>query len=111
MMDLRPCPSHQWRVGNRALMPKGRGAAQDSEAAVKAALNWLATNQAANGRWDARRLGGGAALADDARIVRQPGHRQTWELPASRCWPFWLAETRTCRERINSRCTAGLNTF
>ena len=53
------------RVGNHVQAAKGRGATQDSEASVTAALRWLAANQSPGGRWEAHRLSGGAGRAAD----------------------------------------------
>jgi hypothetical protein len=58
-------PAFQQRVGDHLQAAKGKGATQDSEARVTAALRWLATNQSGGGRWEARRLSGGAARAAD----------------------------------------------
>jgi hypothetical protein len=55
------------RVGDHSQVAKGFGATPQSEAAVKAALAWLAANQSAGGRWDARRLGAGGARARDGQ--------------------------------------------
>ena len=52
-------------MGDHLDVAKGFGATQDSEARVKAALKWLAANQSESGRWEARRLSGGAGLAAD----------------------------------------------
>ncbi len=53
------------RTGDHARNAKGHGASEESEAAVSAALKWLAANQNANGRWDAKRFGAGAGVAVD----------------------------------------------
>jgi hypothetical protein len=53
------------RTGDHAQVAKGNGATQESEAAVNAALRWLAANQGPSGRWEARRTGGGANRAAD----------------------------------------------
>jgi hypothetical protein len=55
------------RSGDHAKNAKGFGATQDSEAAVNAALRWLAANQSASGRWEPRRTGGGAGQASDGQ--------------------------------------------
>ena len=55
------------RTGDHSQVAKGFGATQQSEAAVKAALAWLAANQAPGGRWEARRLGAGGARARDGQ--------------------------------------------
>src|SRR5205085_12139428 len=39
-----------------------RGASAETEAAVKAALQWLSKHQSTDGRWDASRFGGGREL-------------------------------------------------
>ncbi len=44
---------------DRAGVAQSRGGTAETEAAVKAALRWLADNQSANGRWDAKTHGGG----------------------------------------------------
>jgi hypothetical protein len=66
MGPLKPVPpALQQRVGDHLQVARGRGATQDSEARVTAALRWLAANQTEGGRWEARRLGGGAGRAAD----------------------------------------------
>jgi hypothetical protein len=55
------------RVGDHSEVAKGHGATQQSEAAVTAALKWLAANQSPGGRWDPRRLGAGGARAGDGQ--------------------------------------------
>jgi hypothetical protein len=52
------------RVGDHARVAKGFGATPESEAAVNAALKWLAKNQSSSGRWDAKRLGAGGVAVD-----------------------------------------------
>jgi len=47
---------------NRAGVAQRHGASPETEAAVKAALKWLAENQSENGRWDSRATGGGKEL-------------------------------------------------
>ncbi|MBN2475574.1 MAG: hypothetical protein JXB62_13260 [Pirellulales bacterium] len=44
---------------DRSRLAERRGATPATEAAVKAALRWLAENQSADGRWDASALGAG----------------------------------------------------
>ena len=44
---------------DRAGVAQSHGGTAETEAAVKAALKWLADNQSANGRWDAKSHGGG----------------------------------------------------
>lgn len=46
-------------AGDRNAIARGRGGSPESEAAVEAALKWLAANQSADGRWDADRFGAG----------------------------------------------------
>lgn len=58
-------PALEKRVGDHLQVAQGLGATQESEAAVNAALRYLAAVQSPNGRWDTRRLGGGAARAGD----------------------------------------------
>ena len=67
-----PMPYRQ-RLGDHLEAAKGFGATQDSEARVKAALRWLANNQSGSGRWEARRLSGGAGLAGDRQDRQAAG--------------------------------------
>jgi hypothetical protein len=68
MGPLKPVPKAlQQRMGNHLQGAKGLGATQASEAAVTAALRFLADRQDGNGHWDARRLEGGAAGAADGQ--------------------------------------------
>ncbi len=53
------------RTGDHTKGAHGHGATVESEAAVAAALKWLAANQSANGRWEPQRTGAGAGLAGD----------------------------------------------
>jgi hypothetical protein len=53
------------RTGDHARNARGHGASEESEAAVAAALKWLAASQSANGRWEAKRFGAGAGVAVD----------------------------------------------
>jgi hypothetical protein len=46
-------------AGDRTAIARSRGGSPESEAAVEAALKWLAANQSADGRWDADRFGAG----------------------------------------------------
>ena len=46
-------------AGDRTTIARSRGGSPESEAAVEAALKWLAANQSADGRWDADRFGAG----------------------------------------------------
>jgi hypothetical protein len=55
----------QGRAGDHLQAGQQSGATKQSEAAVAAALRWLAANQSAGGRWSARNLGGGSGLAAD----------------------------------------------
>ncbi len=55
------------RVGDHAQVAKGHGATQETEASVNAALKWLAANQSAGGRWEARQTGAGAGRAADGQ--------------------------------------------
>jgi hypothetical protein len=55
------------RMGDHTQVAKGQGATQASEERVMAALKWLAANQSATGRWDSRRLGGGAGTGSDGQ--------------------------------------------
>lgn len=47
---------------NRAQLAQQRGATTETEAAVQAALRWLAANQSPDGRWDASLYGAGREL-------------------------------------------------
>ncbi|REK18699.1 MAG: hypothetical protein DWQ37_03965 [Planctomycetota bacterium] len=62
-----PVPEIYRKRSGDHLADGGNGATKQSEAAVAAALRWLANHQSANGRWDARRLAGGAARAADGQ--------------------------------------------
>jgi hypothetical protein len=55
---------YRLRTGDHTEVAKGHGASPASEAAVVAALRWLSTSQAVDGRWEPRRLGGGARAID-----------------------------------------------
>jgi hypothetical protein len=44
---------------DRARLAQQQGGTKETEAAVNAALNWLASNQSADGRWDASQFGAG----------------------------------------------------
>jgi hypothetical protein len=50
---------HDRTAGDRDAVARRRGGSAESEAAVQAALNWLAANQSSDGRWDADRFGAG----------------------------------------------------
>jgi len=50
------------RAPNKAQIIARQGGSVDTEKAVKAALKWLATNQDADGRWDASRFDAGKEL-------------------------------------------------
>lgn len=54
-----PAPeSYKLRTAhNRMAIVRENGGDEDTEAAVQAGLNWLADNQAGDGRWDAKRHG------------------------------------------------------
>lgn len=54
-------------AGDRMFVARARGGSEDTEAAVRAALVWLAKVQGADGRWDASQFGSG-------RPVREGGH-------------------------------------
>ena len=64
---------YKLRMGNHSQVAKGLGATQDTEAAVNAALRFLAANQGGNGRWEARRMEGGAARAGDGQDRQAAG--------------------------------------
>jgi hypothetical protein len=55
------------RMGDHTQVAQGQGATQASEARVMAALKWLEANQSASGRWESRRLGGGAGRGTDGQ--------------------------------------------
>ncbi len=57
----RPIPdAYRLRVApNRAKVAQSHGGTAETEAAVKAALKWLADNQSADGHWDAQAHGAG----------------------------------------------------
>ncbi|HUY35228.1 MAG TPA: hypothetical protein VMV69_20955 [Pirellulales bacterium] len=55
MFELRRAP-------NKARIAARQGGSADTEKAVKAALEWLATNQHPDGRWDASRFGAGQEM-------------------------------------------------
>ncbi len=60
------------RVGNHLTRGRIHGATTQTEAAVVAALRWIAANQSPNGRWDPRRLDAGvgpAAEGEGRRFV------------------------------------------
>jgi hypothetical protein len=59
------------RVGDH--VRKGQGATEVTEAAVNDALAWLAANQRAVGRWDARSLGAGSGRAADGEERQAAG--------------------------------------
>jgi hypothetical protein len=46
-------------AGDRTVIARSRGGSPETEAAVQAALKWLAANQSPDGRWDADRFGAG----------------------------------------------------
>ena len=53
-------PIYSGRIAdNRDALARSRGGSPEAEAAVQAALAWLAANQNADGRWDADRFGAG----------------------------------------------------
>jgi hypothetical protein len=58
--DVAPTDAYALReAGARSQIAQRRGATPESEAAVRAALQWLAENQSADGRWDVSRFGAG----------------------------------------------------
>jgi hypothetical protein len=58
---------------DRARIAQSHGATPETEAAVRAALRWLADNQEADGRWAARRHGAGRESMIAARNRRNAG--------------------------------------
>jgi hypothetical protein len=58
--DPTPPKIYQDRVAeDRAAVARRRGGSAETEAAVEAALAWLAANQSSDGRWDADHFGAG----------------------------------------------------
>lgn len=59
--DLKPMPlEYSLRsASDKAAVAVRHGGSEQTEAAVQAALAWLAANQSADGRWDPRRTGAG----------------------------------------------------
>jgi len=59
--DGKPLPDlYKLRAAeNRLMVAERRGGSMQTEAAVQAALKWLAANQAADGRWDPRKTQAG----------------------------------------------------
>jgi hypothetical protein len=64
--QLRMAPDH-------ARLAERRGGSAETEAAVKAALKWLAANQSRDGRWDASELEGGHELRSMGQDRRGAG--------------------------------------
>ncbi len=95
------------RIGNH--LGQGEGATQESETAVAAGLAWLAANQRASGRWDARALAPEPAAPPTARNANRPAHRPIRASRAWRCWRFWRAGIHISAVRIRRPCDAGLN--
>ena len=61
---------YQWRhAGNKQAIVAAGGGSPDTEAAVQAALAWLAAVQARDGRWDADQHGAGLGPGQDASRV------------------------------------------
>lgn len=60
-VEAKPLPDvYRLRVApNRPIVARGNGGTAETEAAVAAALKWLADNQDADGRWNPRTCGGG----------------------------------------------------
>ena len=71
----RPMPErYRLRVaGNHEGIAQGGGGGADTEAAVQAALKWLADIQAADGRWDASQHEAGRETPIDGRYRRNAG--------------------------------------
>jgi hypothetical protein len=61
------------RAPHKAEIVAAQGGSPDTEAAVKAALQWLAANQDADGRWDASRFGAGRDRAVVGKNLRMVG--------------------------------------
>jgi hypothetical protein len=60
-------------AGGRARIVEGNGGNRDTEAAVRAALKWLAAGQSADGHWDPRRFGAGRQVMIDGQDRRGAG--------------------------------------
>ena len=60
-------------VPDRSKKARANGANVESEAAVKAALKWLADNQESDGRWDAQRSGAGKEAMIDGQSRHNAG--------------------------------------
>lgn len=61
---------YQWRhAGNKQAIVAAGGGSPDTEAAVQAALAWLAAVQSRDGRWDADQHGAGLGPGQDASRV------------------------------------------
>ncbi len=59
----KPPPLYGDRTSeNRGAVIRARGGSPEAEAAVQAALKWLAANQSADGRWESARHGGGREM-------------------------------------------------
>ena len=70
LYKLRMAPNH-------AKLAQGHGGGPETEAAVQAALHWLADNQNADGRWIARQHEAGRESWSMARTAAMPASRPT----------------------------------
>ena len=64
------------RIGfasDRMAVLHARGGSAETEAAVQAALGWLAANQLNDGRWDASQFGGGQSSAGNGHDRQRAG--------------------------------------
>lgn len=70
-----PLP-YRWRIApDRLALAKRFGASEESENAVKQALDWLAANQDPDGRWNPRRHGAGEERFESGRDRQGAGKR------------------------------------
>lgn len=58
---------------DRMTVLQARGGSAETEAAVQAALSWLAANQREDGRWDASQFGGGQSAATNGHDRQRAG--------------------------------------
>ncbi len=70
-----PLPYQERVMPDRARLVRERGGSSETEAAVDAALAWLAANQSGDGRWDAQRFGAGAGAGTDGQNRGRAGLR------------------------------------
>lgn len=62
-----PVPYRERVLPDRRRLVQERGGSAQTEAAVDAALAWLAANQSPDGRWDAQRFGAGSGVGPDGQ--------------------------------------------